>query len=92
MKKFIHLLPFLFLSLLLSCASNKNIVDDNNPKEDEKNTIGKSYLISARIVEKQRIINSEIQTKTDYFLERSVQDYFIKFCESNVSRAGSLFG
>lgn len=58
-----------------------------NKKADEQGATEKSYIISAPIVEKQRVIKNEPQSETDYFLERSIQDYFIKFCESNVSRA-----
>lgn len=85
MKKFQQILPFILFSFLLSCAST-SYVEPESPVEDEKNTVGKSYIISARVVERERIVNGEPLAKTDFYLERSIQDYFIKFCESIVSR------
>jgi hypothetical protein len=86
MKKSILLLTFLLLSILFSCGSSGKI-ENVKSSEEAKNMIGKSYFITARIAEKTRIIKGETQAKSNFFLERSIQDYFIKFCESNVSRA-----
>lgn len=44
-------------------------------------------IISAPIVEKTFVNkNSKAGEYTELFLSRSIQDYFIKFCEGNVTR------
>lgn len=45
-----------------------------------------THIISVPIIEKPMVIKGEVQEMTDLYIERSVQDYFIKFCESKVTR------
>ena len=53
---------------------------------DEKTGEG-TFIISAPVVEKTFINKrGKIQKFTDYYVQRSIQDYFIKFCESGITR------
>lgn len=82
------LLCVIFLFVACATKNNKHVtkMETHNKTPDEKGETENSVILSAPIVEKQRVIKNEAQAETDFFLERSVQDYFIKFCESAVSR------
>ncbi len=54
-------------------------------KPDTKGSTEESKIISSPVVYKNRIIKGEVQETGDYYIQRSIQDYFIKFCESKVS-------
>lgn len=84
------------LALLLSCGTKKEQLpktetappmETKNKTPAEKGSTENSFIVSGPVLEKVRLIKSEIQGETDFFLQRSVQDYFIKFCESQVSRS-----
>lgn len=46
-----------------------------------------TYIISAPISEKYFYTKNGVRTdKKEYYIQRSIQDYFIKFCESKVSK------
>ena len=81
-----HRLAFLLVSffVLFACGTNETVVRNKTP--DKKNEEKGTYIISVPIVEKPMVIKGEIQEITDLYIERSVQDYFIKFCESKVTR------
>ena len=72
----------LILSILYSCASPKMKVEKSpeNQTKPEK-------IITTPIVEKH--FYNKIGEKTDqteFYIQQSVQDYFIKFCESEITR------
>ena len=73
------------LSILFSCSTSKEKTSQQN-NISEKNPAVKSYLITAPIVKKQFVNKAGRTTDhADYYIQQSIQDYFIKFCESNVS-------
>jgi hypothetical protein len=54
--------------------------------EDMSSGNGK-YILSAPIVIKNFVKkNGEITEHDEVYIQRSIQDYFIKFCESKISR------
>ena len=81
-----HRLIILFVSfsILIACGTNETVVRNKTP--DKKNEEKGTYMISVPIVEKPIFIKGEVQERTDLYIERSIQDYFIKFCESKVTR------
>jgi hypothetical protein len=73
------------LSILFSCSTSKEKTSQQNNVSD-KNPAENSYLITAPIVKKQ-FVNKAGRTTDhiEYYIQQSIQDYFIKFCESNIS-------
>ena len=72
-------------SLLFSCSTSKEKTSQQNNVSD-KNPAEKPYLITAPIVKKQFVNKAGRTTDhVEYYIQQSIQDYFIKFCESNVS-------
>lgn len=80
MKKQIFIITI--LCVLSSCASPKKASEKTPEKQTDT-----EQIITAPIIEKQ-VYNKAGKKMdfTDYFLRQSVQDYFIKFCESKVTR------
>ncbi|QHI39343.1 hypothetical protein IMCC3317_47530 [Kordia antarctica] len=69
-----------------SCVHQKKIVMAKNKTKDVSSSKGK-YMISVPIVIKNFVKkNGEITKQTEIYIRRSIQDYYIKFCESNISR------
>lgn len=57
-----------------------------NKRPDQSTGNGK-YMVSAPIIHKQLMKKNGQPTEyTELYLRRSTQDYFIKFCESAISR------
>jgi hypothetical protein len=77
-----------FLGLLISaCGSTQGISSTMNKTEDLSTGEGK-YIISAPIIEKSFVQKKGNNTEfIEYYVQRSVQDYFIKFCEGKVTVA-----
>ena len=73
------------LSILFSCSTSKEKPSQQNNVSDKK-PAEKSYLITAPIV-KKHFVNKAGRTTDhiEYYVQQSIQDYFIKFCESDVS-------
>lgn len=70
----------------ISCNNQKPTILKKNKTKDISTGEGK-YIISAPIVAKKFVdVDGKIENRQEYFIERSIQDYFIKFCESKVSR------
>lgn len=79
MKNLTYLCFFIF-SLLFSCTSNKEVTTGNKMALSEPGTI------SCQLIEKEFINKGgKVQEYKELYLRCSVQDYFIKFCESNVT-------
>ncbi|MEM7373305.1 MAG: hypothetical protein AAF587_32065 [Bacteroidota bacterium] len=56
-------------------------------KTPDQKTGDQTYVISAPIVEKRFVKkNGQAIDRKELYIQRSIQDYFIKFCESAVSR------
>ena len=74
----------LCFAVLVSCATSNSAI--KNKTMDQRLENG-HLIISAQIVEKALIMkNSKISSHSDYYIRRSVQDYFIKFCDGFVSK------
>ena len=72
--------------LSASCGGPKNLDMSDNSLSDPT-TSGDTQIISAPIVKKNFVKkNNEVTDHEEYFVRRSIQDYFVKFCESNVDR------
>ena len=86
-KKYSSLPILLFcLFYLMACKGYKTTVMQNNKTPDQKGS-DSSYIISAPIVNQLFYKkNGEPVDIQEYYIERSVQNYFIKFCEGKVSK------
>ena len=77
MKNAIYIV--LLVSALCSCSSTKVKHSENQSKSQK--------TITAPIVEKHFYNKvGEKMDQTEYYIQQSIQDYFIKFCESKVTR------
>ncbi len=81
MLKFATLL--LVLSSLVACEVSNSTTNsmEKKPQDPDK------FIISGQIVEKDFIIKNGVSAGfTELYFRASVQDYFIKFCESNITK------
>ena len=83
----IKVLTIVFAFVLLACSGpksvnyKKDLGKGGTPKNEKLDTI------SAPVVKKAFINKGgKASGGSDYYVQRSIQDYFIKFCESKVSR------
>lgn len=75
---------FLFL---LSCSSTKQIESPIREMQADKSSSDSTFIISAPLVEKKFVMkNGKELDFTEWYIRRSVQDYFIKFCEGGITR------
>lgn len=80
----IRFLPVMLIILLTACGSSKVQPGMKTPDVPTENG---TFIISAELIEKQfELKNSKISDYEEWYVRRSVQDYFIKFCESKVTR------
>ncbi len=86
MKTFIYLVLLLSLSLLnISCSTYKETL--SKPKTKDIITNAKKQIITAPVIIKNFTKkNGEITSKKDIYIRRSIKDYFIKFCESDITQ------
>ena len=87
--KYIYSL-YLFICIIClftsSCANQKDTNMMNNKAKDTSTGTGK-YIISAPVIIKDFVKkNGEITLQKEIYIQRSIQDYYIKFCESKISR------
>ena len=69
-----------------SCANQKQTTITTNKTKDISTTMGK-YILSAPVIVKDFVKkNGEVTRQKEIYIQRSSQDYYIKFCESKVSR------
>ncbi|NOQ75526.1 MAG: hypothetical protein GQ574_26185 [Crocinitomix sp.] len=81
MFKFAPLLLFLFT--LMACEVSK---DSSNSMQKKAQDPG-NFIISGHIVEKDFVKkNGQSSGLTELYFRASVQDYFIKFCESKITK------
>ena len=77
-------LPLFIIALVaFSCGTSEEMTNtrEKKPQDSDK------FIVSGLIVEKDFIKkNGESAGFTELYFRASVQDYFIKFCESNVTR------
>lgn len=73
-------------TILWSCSVKKENAMTKNKVQD-KTTGNNKVIITAPLVEKSFMKKNGVSTgRTEWYIERSVQDYFIKFCESKITR------
>ena len=87
MKSFIVRLFFslIVICLVACCSSPKEATDLLVKTPDEKTEQG-TYIISAPIIKKNFVNKAgRVTDRTEYYIMRSAQDYFIKICESNIT-------
>jgi hypothetical protein len=79
MKK-LTFLSFLILSILFSCANKKEIITGKSMSLNESGTTS-CQLIVKELTNK----GGKVAEYKEMYLRCSVQDYFIKLCEGNVT-------
>lgn len=80
-----QLFYFLVLTLFFGCNNSENISSQQTKPLTKENA--KPYIYNCQLIEKEFV--NKGGKMTDYkelYLSCSVQDYFIKFCESNVTK------
>lgn len=83
MKRFLSLL----LVNLFACMCILGQSATNMKKQKDKKTGENRYEISAELVRKEFVNKGGKKTaRYEFFVRRSVQDYFIKICEGEVKR------
>lgn len=79
----------IFISLLfIACGSStkQSTMIPRNKKPDQQ-TENNRRIISAPIVKSSFVKkNGEVTDIKEYYISRSIQNYFIKFCESSVTK------
>ena len=84
----VHLSTYILLMGLFfgSCSTPKEGIDSGLKTPDETTERG-TYIITAPIVYKNAISKrNEVMELKDVYIQRSIQDYYIKFCESMINR------
>lgn len=82
--KFLFILT---LGFVFSCSTSDKSINMSNTEKVE----GKWERVSVPIVEKPRDLKSGKETsEVDYYIRRSIADYYIKFCESEVTKEDFL--
>jgi hypothetical protein len=67
--------------------TNNKTINKTNNKTKDISTDKKTYIISAPIVIKSFVTKrGEATGHKEMYIQRSIQDYYIKFCESNISQ------
>ncbi len=68
------------------CSGQKKVNMSKN-KTKYAATNREKHIISSPIVTKNFVKkNGEVTTNKEFYIQRSTQDYYIKFCESKISR------
>jgi len=87
----ISILNILLFITLISCNTKKTITPGALKTEDKKNynlkSNAKPYIYNCQLIEKEFVNKGgKVTGIKELYLRCSVQDYFIKLCESNVSK------
>lgn len=76
------IVPFLF-----SCSTSHDAQIPVHEMKPDLSASDSTFIISAPLVEKKFVMkNGKEMDFTEWYIRRSVQDYFIKFCESSITR------
>lgn len=81
------ILGSIVIVLCFACNGSRSVYQKNDlmKREESKNEI--KDTISAPVVRKASMNKAgKSMGADDFYVQRSVQDYFIKFCEGNVSK------
>lgn len=82
----LKILPFILLVSLFSCSSQKETTLQNKELPKEMG-LTESQTTSCQLVEKEFINKGgKVTEYKELYLRCSIQDYFIKLCESKVTR------
>lgn len=78
----VYFFSIIYLFVFSFCSSPKKSVENTSEKQSKS-----EKTVTAPIVEKHFYNKiGEKMEQTEYYIQQSVQDYFIKFCESKVTR------
>ena len=75
----------LLIGFMISCSSVKNVDAPILKTEDVKLENGHSIISAEIVMHHFESKNGKVSEFKEYYLRRSVQDYFIKFCEGGVT-------
>lgn len=82
---FKNLIFTLIIVHLAGCGTSDNVETPSIKKEDKQLANG-HFIINAQIVQHHfESKNGKVSEFKEYYVRRSVQDYFIKFCEGGVT-------
>ena len=89
MKRRLHAIQLVLIYCLFALSCNEPTTNQlGKEKTKDQTTSDNRVIVSAPIVLKSFIKkNGEATGQMEMYLQRSIQDYYIKFCESNVSRS-----
>ena len=86
---FISMLMGLLLTACESSTKQSTMIPKN--KKPDQQTENNRRIISAPIVKSSFVKkNGEVADIKEYYISRSIQNYFIKFCESSVTKKDIL--
>lgn len=86
LKYSVYIITCIICLFTYSCLSQKKESMPNNKTKDTASSDGK-YIISVPVIRKSFVKkNGESTTQKEFYIRRSIQDYYIKFCESKVRR------
>lgn len=78
-----HVIYLISLSLIVACNNSKEIAQSKGMSKTE----AKPYIYSCQLIEKEFVNKGGKMTGfKELYLRCSVQDYFIKLCESSVTK------
>jgi hypothetical protein len=73
--------------LLSSFQSFSQVTISTLEKKADSISLDKTTLLTSPIIIKNFVKkNGEVTTRKEFYVRSSIQDYYIKFCESNISR------
>lgn len=82
-----RILGILTFALLMLLNTSCGVENKSMNKSKSVLTSDNWEVVSVPVVEKHsETKNGKVTTHTDYYLQRSMGDYFIKFCESEITR------
>jgi len=85
--KYTSILLLISLSLIISTCGSPNNEKTNKMDINKPTKTNNKQTLTAPIVLKSFVTkNGETTTQKEYYLQASIQDYYIKFCESSISR------
>lgn len=86
MKYYLYLTAVLLLFAACKRIAATESTMKKHPKRADQKSAENRVIITAEIVEKSFVNKAgKVSDKKEFYIRRSIQDYFIKFCESEVS-------
>lgn len=83
----VMIILLLVVPILFSCSTSHEAQMPVREMQPDLSTSDSTYIISSPLVEKKFVMkNGKEMEFTEWYIRRSVQDYYIKFCESTITR------